>query len=153
MKKELSPTSWWKAPIALLASPTTVHLKSGSSGRGREQYGLPLAEVKDPGPRARTYAYIASISAAYLAAIGLRLSFIVGVSSSPAREPVAADDRELLDLLDAREVRVGRVDAGLDGLDHGRLAGELLERRARRARAGRAHSGAKSASSTISAVL
>src|SRR5581483_1789244 len=44
-----------------------------------------------------------------------------------AGEPVALDDRELLDLLDPREMRVGLIDGGLHSLDHLRVAGERGE--------------------------
>src|SRR4051812_17131338 len=46
-----------------------------------------------------------------------------------ARQPVALDDDELLDLLDPRELRVGRVDALLDLLAHLVVVRERLERR------------------------
>ena len=48
---------------------------------------------------------------AYFSAIGLRLSFIVGVSSSPPGAQSPGTMHEALDLLDPGEPRVGRVDA------------------------------------------
>src|SRR5919204_1455913 len=45
-----------------------------------------------------------------------------------AREPVARQDRELLDLLDARELDVGGLDALADGGEHALVGGERLER-------------------------
>ena len=100
---------------------------SHPSAPSSQKTGLPRCAVSF---ETRSQAYIASISAAYFAAIGLRLSFIVGVSSSSPGSQSPADDRELLDLLDARELRVGGVDRLLDGLAHGGLAGELLQRAA-----------------------
>src|SRR4051794_41284711 len=45
-----------------------------------------------------------------------------------ARLPVGREDLELLDLLDARQVLVGPVDAFLNGGDHLLVGCELLER-------------------------
>lgn len=50
------------------------------------------------------------MSAAYLAWIGLRLSFIVGVSSSPPGGPLRVEDGKALDLLDARQAGVGGLE-------------------------------------------
>ena len=70
-----------------------------------------------------------------------------------AGQPVAGDDRELLDLLDARELGVALVDRRLHG--GRRSAPRPPARRAPcpRSPAARPARGAKSASSTISAVL
>ena len=71
-----------------------------------------------------------------------------------AGQPVARDDREPLDLLDARELGVGarrRPPAPPRASRSSR--GQRLERRALDARCCAAQAGAKSASSTISAVL
>src|SRR5207302_5120510 len=46
----------------------------------------------------------------------------------PARLPVGREELELLDLLHAGQVLVGAVHALLDGLDHGVLAREVLDR-------------------------
>src|SRR3954470_22665741 len=45
-----------------------------------------------------------------------------------AGQPVAAHDVEALDLLHAGELRVGGVGAGLDGIAHRWLLGEVLQR-------------------------
>ena len=93
----------------------------------------------DPRAYARTQpqAYIASISSAYFAAIGLRFSFIVGVSSSPPGSQSPLDDRELLDLLDARQLGVGLVDALLDRLRAPRSSRPAPRARCPRSRAAR----------------
>src|SRR3954467_11655787 len=45
-----------------------------------------------------------------------------------AGQPVAPHDVEALDLLHARQLGVGGVDAGLDGIAHRGFHGELLQR-------------------------
>ena len=74
-------------------------------------------------PHAASRAYIASISSRYFSFTSLRLSFIVGVSSSSSAVSCCSSRRNLLDLLDARELRVHAVDLALDQLLHLRRAG------------------------------
>ena len=75
-----------------------------------------------------TPAYSASISAAYFSAIGLRLSFIVGVSSSPAGGQ--SHGRTLKRLICSTRLRweFARSTPACDLVQHGRLAGHRLGR-------------------------
>ena len=85
-------------------------------------------------------------------AIGLRFSFIVGVSSSPPGCQSSSQELELLDLLDARQLLVGRVDARLDRVAH-RSSPASVQRARPRCPAAAPDAGATSGSSMISATL
>ena len=82
----------------------------------------------------------------------MRLSFIVGVSSSPPGSQSPADDRELLDLLDPGELGVALVDRRLHRGAH-RSSSASSSSDLPSIPIWAASAGAKSASSTISAVL
>ena len=97
--------------------------------------------------------YIASIASAYFSAIGLRLSFIVGVSSSP---PGSQSPATIVNFLICSTRASFSLAASTPSWTAARTAlvvRERLERGVRRCPAAAAHAGAKSASSTISAVL
>jgi hypothetical protein len=63
-----------------------------------------------------------------LVPIAARLSFIVGVSSSPSATQSLGQDRELADLLYAGQARVGRLDLGRDLRAHGVVGGRGVGR-------------------------
>ena len=67
--------------------------------------------------------YSPTISSAYFALIGLRLSFIVGVSSSPPGSHGSATIVNRFHLLDARQLRIACNDRGLHLRDHLRVGG------------------------------
>ena len=111
----------------------------------RAPVNRPKAGVTRTAPRSRS---------AYFSAIGLRLSFIVGVSSSPPGTQSPSSDVEALDLLDPGELgrwprRRPRCTAARTASSRASASSEVVAR----GRAWPAHAGATSGSSTISATL
>ena len=106
-----------------------------------------------PRPPGAYLAYIASIAASYFALIGLRLSFIVGVSSSPPGSQSRSTIVNFLICSTRASVSLARVDALLHRRDHGRPRRASASSEVSSMPCCAAQAGAKSASSTISAVL
>ena len=108
-------------------------LPLGHTGAG--ELGDPPEQSRERRPRAvplralRLYfSYIASISSAYFSAIGLRLSFIVGVSSSPPGSQSPATIVNFLICSTRARCSLARVDALLHGGAHLLVVGQRLER-------------------------
>src|SRR4051794_34233700 len=119
----MSPTPWYTtafmvAPrFAVWVRPTAVrtgerrtgtcHPEPGAASAGVQRLDLPLVLLADR----------------------LALELHRRRQLVAARRPVAPDDREPLDLLHPRELRVARVHGALDLLAHRVVAGQRLQRR------------------------
>src|SRR5262249_30433697 len=112
----------------------------------------PAGRRPGPAPVPAPQAYIASIAAAYFSAIGRRLSFIVGVSSSPPGSQAAGPIVNFL-ICSTRASRslAASIAACTASRARGSAANCSSATPSNPLRA--AHSGAKSASRTTSAVL